>query len=379
MNASVSASKSLAATPPPFGLLAELTHRCPLGCPYCSNPLQLDARDAELPTADWLRVFSQAAALGVVQVHLSGGEPASRRDLVEIVAHCASAGLYTNLITSGIGVTSKLVAALSDAGLDHVQLSIQDAEDESADRIAGYRGAAARKREVAAEVVRSGLPLTVNAVIHRANVARAGAVLERAIEWGARRVEIAHTQYYGWAKSNRSALMPTRAEALAAIAEIERLKALHAGTIVVDHVIPDYHAKYPKACMGGWGRRLLNVTPTGRVLPCHAADSIPGLEFWSVPDRSLDEIWASSPAFAAFRGTDWMVEPCVSCPRKDIDFGGCRCQSLALTGDARNADPVCHLSPFHGRIDDVVRAETGGLMPNYLYRGVPGQRRELKR
>ncbi len=377
MNAPFPVPASPAGIAPPFGLLAELTHRCPLGCPYCSNPLQLDARDAELPTADWLRVFSQAAALGVVQVHLSGGEPASRRDLVEIVAHCASAGLYTNLITSGIGVTSKLVGALADAGLDHVQLSIQDADDERADRIAGYRGAAARKRDVAAEVVRSGLPLTINAVIHRANVARAGAVLERAIEWGARRVEIAHAQYYGWAKNNRSALMPTRAEALAAIAEIERLKALHAGTIVVDHVIPDYHARYPKACMGGWGRRLLNVTPTGRVLPCHAAESIPGLEFWSVPDRSLSDIWASSPAFASFRGTDWMMEPCISCPRKDIDFGGCRCQALALTGDARNADPVCHLSPLHGRIDDVVRAETGGLMPNYLYRGFPGQRREI--
>ena len=356
---------------PPVGLLAELTHRCPLGCPYCSNPVTLDPRDAELTTNDWRRVLTEAAGLGVVQVHLSGGEPASRRDLVDIVGHCAAVGLYTNLITSGIGVTPKLVAALSEAGLDHVQLSIQDSDGESADRIAGYRGAASRKREVAAEVVRAGLPLTVNAVIHRANVGRAGAMLDRAIAWGARRVEIAHAQYYGWAKRNRAALMPSRPEAMAAIAEIERLKAVHAGTIVVDHVIPDYHAKYPKPCMGGWGRRLLNITPTGRVLPCHAAETIPGLTFWSVRDHALGDIWAESPAFAAFRGTGWMVEPCGSCPRKGIDFGGCRCQALALTGDARNADPVCHLSPFHDRIDAVVLAETDGVVPDYAYRGRP--------
>ena len=354
----------------PVGLLAELTHRCPLGCPYCSNPLDLEQRQDELPTADWLRVFDEAAALGIHQVHLSGGEPASRRDLVEIVTHCASLGLYTNLITSGIGVTPKLIGALWDAGLDHIQLSIQDTEDESADRIAGYSGAAARKRQVAAEVVRAGFPLTVNAVIHRANVSRAGAMVDFAIALGARRVEIAHTQYYGWAKTNRAALMPAREEALEAIREIERLKAAHAGTIVVDHVIPDYHATYPKACMGGWGRRTLNVTPHGKVLPCHAAETIPGLEFWSVREHSLAEIWSGSPAFRAYRGLDWMVEPCRSCPRKTADFGGCRCQALALTGDARNADPVCHLSPHHHLIDEVVLAETGmpADPPGYRYR-----------
>ncbi len=353
---------------PPLGLLAELTHRCPLGCPYCSNPLELDGRDVELTTADWLRVFSEAAALGIVQVHLSGGEPATRRDLVEIVRHCAKVGLYTNLITSGVGVTPALVGALSEAGLDHVQLSIQDSDDGIADHIAGYRGAAARKREVAAEVIRAGMPLTINAVIHRANAARAGALLERAVAWGARRVEIAHAQYYGWAKRNREALMPTRAQALAAITEIERLKVVYAGRTVIDHVIPDYHAKYPKACMGGWARRLLNVTPSGRALPCHAAETIPGLEFWNVRDYSLGEIWSASPAFEQFRGTEWMLDPCRSCPRQGIDFGGCRCQALALTGDPRNADPVCHLSQFHDRIDEIVLAETEGPMPDYLYR-----------
>ena len=372
MTATLPARPEPVSLAPPVGLLAELTHRCPLGCPYCSNPLELDGRGVELTTADWRRVFSEAAVLGVVQVHLSGGEPAARRDLVEIVRHCAEVGLYTNLITSGIGVTPALLGALSAAGLDHVQLSIQDSDDGIADHIAGYQGAAARKREVAAEVVRVGLPLTINAVIHRANAARAGAIVERAIAWGARRVEIAHAQYYGWAKRNRVALMPTRHEALAAIAEIERLKGVHAGSIVIDHVIPDYHAKYPKACMGGWARRLFNVTPSGRALPCHAAETIPGLEVWNVRDRSLDEIWSSSPAFAAFRGTAWMVEPCRSCPRQKIDFGGCRCQALALTGDPRNADPVCHLSPFHGRIVEIVLAETEGPIPDYLYRTAAG-------
>jgi PqqA peptide cyclase len=287
--------------PRPVGLLAELTHRCPLGCPYCSNPLELESRAEELDTATWQRVFSEAAELGIIHIHLSGGEPASRRDLTEIVAHCAKAGLYTNLITSGIGLNEERVAELSRAGLDHVQLSIQDSEAESADRIAGYEGAYARKRDVARSVNEAGLPLTVNAVIHRANVARASAMVKLAIELGAKRVEIAHTQYYGWAKINRAALLPSRADAERAIAEVEALREEHKRVIVIDHVIPDYHAHYPKACMGGWARRTLNVTPTGKVLPCHAAETIPGLEFWSVREHALADIWYASPAFQAFR------------------------------------------------------------------------------
>ncbi len=354
--------------PRPVGLLAELTHRCPLGCPYCSNPLELDSRSGELDTATWLRVFSEAAELGIIHIHLSGGEPASRRDLVEIVAHCAKAGLYTNLITSGIGLTEARVGELSRAGLDHVQLSIQDSEAQSADRIAGYEGAFDRKREVAGWVTGAGFPLTVNAVIHRANVARAGAMVRLAIELGAKRVEVAHTQYYGWAKTNRAALLPPRAEAERAIAEVEALREEYKGVIVIDHVIPDYHAHFPKACMGGWARRTLNVTPSGKVLPCHAAETIPGLEFWTVRDHGLAEIWYASPAFQAFRGTDWMVEPCRSCPRKEIDFGGCRCQAMAITGDPRNADPVCHLSPYHQRVEAIVNEEAGHDAPDYVYR-----------
>jgi len=358
-------------TPNPVGLLAELTHRCPLGCPYCSNPLELESRTIELDTETWNRVFSEAAALGVLHAHLSGGEPAARRDLGEIVAHCASVGLYTNLITSGIGLTQERVKALADAGLDHVQLSIQDSEAASADRIAGYPGAFQRKMAAAKWIIEAGLPLTVNAVIHRANVARAGEMVKLAVALGARRVEIAHTQYYGWGLVNRAALMPTEAQAAAAIAEVEALRETYAGVIVIDHVVPDYHARYPKACMGGWAKRTLNVTPSGKGLPCHAAESIPGLDFWSVRDHSLEDIWFRSPGFNAFRGTAWMKEPCRSCPRKDIDFGGCRCQAFALTGDACAADPVCHLSPHHDKVAAIARhaaEEDAAGEPTYVYR-----------
>lgn len=351
--------------PTPLGLLAELTHRCPLGCPYCSNPLKLDPRADELDTATWARVFREAAALGVLQVHLSGGEPAARRDLVEITAAARAAGLYANLITSAVGLTEKTLDALADAGLDHVQISIQDSLEASADRIAGYEGAFARKRALAAQVVRLKLPLTVNAVIHRANIERIGDLVELALALGAGRVEIAHVQYYGWALENRTTLMPTAEQVKRAVGEVEALRQRHHGRIVIDAVVPDYYAKYPKPCVGGWGRRSLNVTPAGRVLPCHAAETIPGLEFWSVRDHSLADIWASSPAFRAFRGTDWMQEPCASCPRRHEDFGGCRCQAFALTGDAHATDPVCHLSPKHAIVEELagVRREA-----EYVYR-----------
>jgi PqqA peptide cyclase len=334
----------------PLGLLAELTHRCPLGCPYCSNPLALDPRTDELDTQSWARVFREAAQLGVLQVHLSGGEPGARRDLPAITAAAHSAGLYTNLITSAVGITPNTLQKLAEAGLDHVQISIQDSEPESADRIAGYQGAFARKRAFAAEVTRLKIPLTVNAVMHRANIDRIGEMVALALKLGATRVEIAHAQYYGWALKNRTALMPSAAQVERAAAAVEELRARHRGEIVIDAVVPDYYARLPKPCVGGWGRRSLNVTPTGKVLPCHAAESIPGLEFWSVREHSLADIWANSPAFNAFRGTAWMQEPCRSCARRDIDFGGCRCQAFALTGDARATDPVCHLAPNHAEV-----------------------------
>src|SRR5262245_26265601 len=334
----------------PLGLLAELTHRCPLGCPYCSNPLALDPRNDELDTATWARVFREAAALGVLQVHLSGGEPGARRDLVDIAASARAAGLYSNLITSGVGITTDTLSKLADAGLDHVQISIQDSVAASADTIAGYEGAFARKNTLAREVVRLGLPLTINVVVHRANIERIPDMVELALELGAGRVEIAHVQYYGWGLKNRTALMPARDQVERAAAAVEALRQEHHGRIVIDAVVPDYYARYPKPCVGGWGRRSLNVTPSGKVLPCHAAESIPGLVFWNVREHPLAEIWMASPAFRAFRGTDWMPEPCVSCARRDIDFGGCRCQAFALTGNAAATDPVCHLSPDHALV-----------------------------
>jgi PqqA peptide cyclase len=342
--------------PTPLGLLAELTHRCPLGCPYCSNPLALDKRSDELDTSSWARVFREAAGLGVLQVHLSGGEPAARRDLVDIVTAAREAGLYSNLITSAVGLTPQTLGKLADAGLDHVQISIQDSDPASADHIAGFNGASVRKRALAVEVVRLGLPLTVNMVVHRANIERIEPMVELALSLGATRVEIAHVQYYGWALENRAALMPTRGQVEYAVRQVESLRSKHHGRIVIDAVVPDYYARFPKPCVGGWGRRSLNVTPAGKVLPCHAAEVIPGLAFWNVREHSLAEIWRSSPAFMEFRGTDWMQEPCKSCALKEKDFGGCRCQAFLIAGDARAADPVCHFSPHHALVAELAAA-----------------------
>lgn len=353
--------------PRPLALLAELTHRCPLACPYCSNPLELDQRKDELDTATWIRVFEEAAALGVFHLHLSGGEPGSRRDLSELVRGAAAAGLYTNLITSGIGFDRARLDDLAAAGLDHIQLSVQDTDETEADRVAGYAGAHRRKRAFAAWVTDTGLPLTINVVLHRANLPHIRELTEEAIALGARRIELAHAQYYGWGLRNRAALLPDRAAVNAARTLVGRLREETKGTIVIDYVLPDYFARYPKPCVNGWGRQSLNVTPRGRVLPCHAAETIPGLEFWSVADHSLADIWESSPAFSAFRGTDWMREPCRSCPRHEVDFGGCRCQALALTGDAANTDPACVLAPDHGRV--LAALDEAAPVTGYAMRG----------
>lgn len=343
--------------PNPIGMLAELTHRCPLHCPYCSNPLELDRRSQEMDTQSWVRVFEEAAALGVLHVHLSGGEPTARQDIAELTGHCARLGLYTNLITAGVGPAETRLDALAEAGLDHVQLSIQAAGADNAERIGGLAGAHVRKLAFGSRVVELGLPLTLNAVIHRGNIGEVGDIIALAVEMQAKRVEIAHTQYYGWAQVNRAALMPTRAQADASIAVVAEARERLKGRMVIDLVLPDYYSDYPKPCTGGWGRRTLNVTPSGKVLPCHASETIPQLEFWSVRDHSLAEIWWSSPAFNAFRGTDWMPEPCRGCDRKERDWGGCRCQALALAGDAAATDPACHKSPHHQRMQALAAAE----------------------
>lgn len=356
---------------PPMGLIAELTHRCPLQCPYCANPMELHRASAELDTATWRRVLEEAAALGVLQLHFSGGEPTSRRDLVELVGCASGLGLYSNLITSAVRLDDSLLGQLVRAGLEHVQISFQDATPENADRIGGFAGGHMRKLAAARAVKQAGLALTVNFVVHRQNVAQVPAMLDLAEALGAGRVEIAHTQYHGWALANRDALMPSRAELDAATEVVEAARARLKGRLAVDYVVPDYHASRPKACMGGWGRRFITVTPAGQALPCHVAESLPGLVFPSVREESLRAIWYDSDAFTRFRGTNWMPEPCQSCDRREIDWGGCRCQAYALTGDAGRTDPACAKSADHAMMLAVV-AERSEVPPEFVYRRYAG-------
>lgn len=358
--------------PPPLAMLAEVTHRCPLACPYCSNPLEMTARNREMTTEQWADIFRQAAALGVLHLHLSGGEPASRSDLEALTRAGSQAGLYVNLITSGVGLTQARLSALADAGLDHLQLSLQGVNPDKADKVGGYKGGFDRKIAVAGWTRDLAVPLTLNAVFHRSNMEDLPRMIELALEFGARRLEVATVQFHGWAERNKDQLMPTRAQVETMTRAVAEARAQLKGDLVIDYVPADYFSTYPKACLGGWGRIGLNVEPDGRVLPCHAAASIPGLAFANVLDTPLADIWYSNQAFNAFRGKDWMREPCRSCERADIDFGGCRCQAMAFTGDARNADPVCVKSPDHGtilaaQIDQPVPPHVG----DYVYRGRP--------
>lgn len=352
----------------PIGLLAELTHRCPLQCPYCSNPLALERAAGELPTQVWLDVLAQAADLGVLQLHLSGGEPTVRQDLEAIVAQAAKVGLYSNLITAAVTLTRERLEGLAAAGLDHVQISIQDAVPENADRIAHYPGGHAKKLEAARWVRTLALPLTLNAPIHRQNIASLPAIINLAVALGARRLEVAHVQYYGWALRNRQALMPTRQQVLTSEQLVERARERLRGVLTIDFVVPDYYASRPKPCMGGWGRGIINVTPSGKVLPCHAAETIPGLAFESVRDKPLRDIWFQSEAFNAFRGTDWMPEPCRSCAFREVDWGGCRCQAFAFAGDAGLTDPACAKSALHARFADVAGREASQEPPPFVFR-----------
>ena len=358
--------------PPPIAMLAELTHRCPLSCPYCSNPVELARAETELATEDWVRVFREAADLGVLQLHLSGGEPASRRDLTDLVRAAREAGLYTNLISSGIGLTEARLAELDAAGLDHIQLSLQGTDAGMADEIGGYRGGFARKMQVAGWIKSIGFPLTLNTVLHRRNLHQLPRALEMAEEMGARRVEVATVQFHGWALRNRDALMPTREQAKEATRIVAEARVRLKGRLVVDYVPADYHSDYPKRCMGGWGSTGLNVAPDGTVLPCHAAQTIPHLTFENVRDKPLAEIWYHSSAFNAYRGTGWMAEPCRSCDRREKDYGGCRCQAMALAADAGAADPVCVKSPHHAALQARAAAHAAGTAP-LIHRTAPGR------
>ncbi|MET0219127.1 MAG: pyrroloquinoline quinone biosynthesis protein PqqE [Tardiphaga sp.] len=357
----------------PLAVLAELTHRCPLQCPYCSNPVELDRSSTELTTAEWKKVLSELAEIGVLQIHFSGGEPTARKDIVELVQHASDVGLYSNLITSAVMLTRDKLTALADAGLCHVQISFQGNEPVVADRIGGYRGGHAKKLEVAKWTRELDLPLTVNAVMHRQNLHQLEDIIAMAVDLDADRLEVANVQYYGWALKNRAALMPTEQQIEATSRIVDDARERLKGILDIDYVVPDYYALRPKKCMGGWGRQFFNISPSGKVLPCHAAESIAGLEFESVrSNHSIAWIWQNSEAFNRYRGTSWMPEPCRSCEFREIDFGGCRCQAFALTGDAGNTDPACTLSPDHAKIFKLAASEAAEGADRFIYRNFKG-------
>lgn len=356
----------------PLAVLAELTHRCPLQCPYCSNPLELARGSEELTTDEWKKVLSELAAIGVLQIHFSGGEPTARKDLIELVRHASEVGLYSNLITSAVLLSKERLTALAQAGLCHVQISFQGDEPGLADRVAGYNGAHAKKLAVARWTRELDLPLTVNAVVHRQNLHQLSGIIEMAVALDADRLEVANVQYYGWALKNRAALMPTLAQIEESSRIVEEATVRLKGVLTIDYVVPDYYALRPKNCMGGWGRQFFNISPAGKILPCHAAETITGLQFESVRDHSIAWIWQNSDALNRYRGTGWMTEPCQSCAFREIDFGGCRCQAFALTGAAGNTDPACTLSPLHEQIFKLAESEAAGCNDRFIYRNFAG-------
>jgi pyrroloquinoline quinone biosynthesis protein E len=343
----------------PLALIAEITHRCPLHCVYCSNPLEMAAVNSELSTEEWIDIFRQSGKLGMLHAHFTGGEPLARHDLTELVAAARAAGLYTNLITSGIGLAEARLRALVEAGLDHIQLSFQDSREDTANWIAGAK-AHAHKIELSRLIRRHKIAFTVNLVIHRQNIDHLEEMIAFIEQLAPDRMEIAHTQYYGWALKNRAALLPTRVQLDQAIEAVSAADKRLAGRIRIDFVVPDYYARFPKACMGGWGRRLMLITPAGKVLPCHAAEVIPGLAFENFRKRTLEFIWRESASFQRFRGEEWMPEPCRSCDQRSQDFGGCRCQALLLTGDAAATDPACSLAPAHHIVEAALAEANSG-------------------
>ncbi len=341
-------------TTPPRWLLAELTYACPLQCPYCSNPLDYSAHNTELSTEDWKRVLSQARQMGAVQLGFSGGEPLIRKDLTELVQYARELGYYSNLITSGYGLTEDRVIELKQAGLDHIQVSIQASSKELNDLIAGTESFE-HKKQVARWVKQHGYPMVLCVVLHRANIEQMPEILAMAEELGADYLELANTQYYGWAHVNRNALLPTKQQFEKAEAIAQAFKEKVAGKMKIYYVVPDFYEDRPKACMNGWGTTFLTIAPDGVALPCHSARLLPGLDCPNVKDFSIEQIWRESKAFNFFRGFDWMREPCLSCEEKTKDFGGCRCQAYLLTGDMYNTDPVCSKSPKHGVMHEAIQ------------------------
>ncbi len=367
-------------TPNPLALVAELTHRCPLHCVYCSNPLELTKRERELPCDAWARVLREAAELGVLQVDFTGGEPLARPDLTDLVRAARAAGLYVSLITSGLPLDEKRLDGLIAAGLDHFQLSFQGAHEETAVLASGTH-THAQKLRVAEWVKQRRVGLTLNFVIHRQNLHELKDMIELAEKIGAGRVEFAHVQYYGWAFENRARLLPTGEQLNRSLEIIKKADERLRGRIRVEYVVPDYYAKYPKACMGGWGRKVLLVKPDGDVLPCHAANVLPGMKFENVQSKPLRAIWYESDAFQKYRGEDWMPELCRTCDRRSQDFGGCRCQAFLLAHDAAATDPVCTKSPQRSLVDSILADVNSAAPPaatlpapppsDWLYRANP--------
>jgi PqqA peptide cyclase len=339
----------------PRWLLAELTYSCPLQCPYCANPIDFARHNNELGTDDWLRVLSEARRMGAVQLGLSGGEPLARQDLEVLVAHARTLGYYSNLITSGYGMTEERIQALKTAGLDHIQVSIQSPEKNLNDYLAGTESFD-HKKTVARLVKKHGYPMVLCVVIHRRNIHQMREILEMAMELEADYLELANTQYYGWAHVNRDQLLPTREQFIEAEAIAQEYKERLKGKMKIYYVVPDFYEDRPKACMNGWGTTFLTIAPDGTALPCHSARELPGLHCPNVRDFSVEQIWKESDAFNRFRGFGWMKEPCRSCPEKAKDFGGCRCQAYLLTGDMSNTDPVCSLSPDKETVLKAIKA-----------------------
>ena len=357
---------------PPLWLLTELTYRCPLHCVYCSNPVDYTRYKEELTTEEWLRVLREARELGATQLGFSGGEPLMRDDLETLAAEARRLGYYSNLITSGVGLNERRIAALKEAGLDHIQVSFQDSTREMNDFLSSTR-TFELKRRVAKMVKAHGYPMVLNVVLHRLNIDHVGQILDMAAELEADYVELANTQYYGFAYANRELLLPSREQLERAEGVTNAFRRRMGERMKIFFVVPDYYANRPKACMNGWGSVFLCVTADGVALPCHEARMLPGLEFANVRSRDLRWIWRDSPAFNRYRGDEWMREPCRSCPEKGRDFGGCRCQAYLVTGAAENADPVCDKSPHHNLIVEVTARVREGTVnvatkPVLLYR-----------
>lgn len=338
---------------PPFWLLAELTYRCPLHCVFCYNPVNYASIESELNTQEWIRVMQEARALGAAQLGFSGGEPLLREDLDELVAEARQLGFYTNLITSGVGLTEARIASLKSAGLDHIQLSFQDSTQEMNDFLSSTKTFELKKK-VAALIKKYDYPMVMNVVLHRHNIPHVDKIIDMALDLGAEYLELANTQYYGWAMKNRAQLLPTREQLVEAEAIVNAYREKIGKRCKLLFVVPDYFEERPKACMNGWGSIFLDIAPDGAALPCHNARQLPGLDIPNVRDHSIREIWYESQAFNFFRGDAWMQEPCRSCSEKEKDFGGCRCQAFLLTGDAAATDPVCSKSPKHDVVTQAI-------------------------